>query len=99
MRGHWTDDDDGPGTKNPESVSASGVCGILASGAYSSTVTSALSRAEAAVRDGGLDAALGEIAALPEDVQTVMQDWLDDARARNAALQAAQDLSQSLTAN
>lgn len=58
-----------------------------------------LSRAEAAMQDGGLDAALSEIDTLPEDVQSAMQDWLDDAHARNAAQLATQDLSQSLTAN
>ena len=58
-----------------------------------------LSRAEAVMRDGGLDAALTELDALPQDVQSAMQDWLEDARARNAAQIATQDLSQSLSAN
>jgi hypothetical protein len=57
-----------------------------------------LSRVEAAVRDGQLDAALGEIDVLPAAAQTAMQSWLDDARARQAAKDAVQDLSNSLTA-
>ncbi len=58
-----------------------------------------LSRAEAAVRDGQLDTALTEIDGLPDAAKTAMQDWLDDARARQAAAAAAADLSNSLTAN
>lgn len=58
-----------------------------------------LSRAEAAVSEGRLDDALGELDALPAPAQEAMQDWLDSARARAAALVATQDLSQSLTAN
>lgn len=58
-----------------------------------------LSRAEAQVRAGTVNEALSELDALPAPVQAAMQDWLDDARARAAAAQATQDLSQSLTAN
>jgi len=58
-----------------------------------------LSRAEANVVDGDLDAALTELDTLPQDVQSAMQDWLEDARARNAAQIATQDLSQSQPAN
>lgn len=58
-----------------------------------------LSRAEAAVRDGELADALSEIDTLPENAKAAMQDWLADARARQAADAAAQDLSQRLTAN
>lgn len=58
-----------------------------------------LSRAEAAVRDGELADALSELDTLPENAKAAMQDWLADARARQAADAAAQDLSQRLTAN
>lgn len=58
-----------------------------------------LSRAEAAVRDGRLTDALAEIDTLPEAAQSAMADWLADARARQAAETAADDLSQRLTAN
>ncbi|MFT6676861.1 MAG: hypothetical protein ACJAVM_003067 [Sulfitobacter sp.] len=58
-----------------------------------------LSRAEAALRDGQLGAALDEVQALPAPAQAAMQDWLNDARARHAAQQAVQTLSQRLTAN
>lgn len=58
-----------------------------------------LSRAEAAVRDGQLAAALGELDTLSEGTQANIQDWLDDARARAAAEAAVKDISQSLTAN
>lgn len=58
-----------------------------------------LSRAEAAVRDGRLTDALAEIDTLPEIAQSAMDDWLTDARARQAAEAAVEDLSQRLTAN
>ncbi|MGC1494908.1 MAG: hypothetical protein WA790_03800 [Sulfitobacter sp.] len=58
-----------------------------------------LSRVEAAVRDGRLTDALAEIDTLPEPSQNAMQDWIVDARARQAAEAAAEDLSQRLTAN
>ena len=58
-----------------------------------------LSRAEAAVRDGRLTDALAEIDTLPDPAQEAMSDWLADARARQAAENAADDLSQRLTAN
>ncbi|MGJ8615665.1 MAG: mitofilin family membrane protein [Sulfitobacter sp.] len=58
-----------------------------------------LSRAEAAVRDGRLTDALAEIDTLPEISQSAMEDWLADARARQSAEAAAEDLSQRLTAN
>lgn len=58
-----------------------------------------LSRIEAAVRDGRLTDALAEIDTLPEPSQNAMQDWTADARARQAAEAAAEDLSQRLTAN
>ena len=58
-----------------------------------------LSRAEAAVRDGRLTDALAELETLPEIAQSAMDDWLADARARQAAEAAVEDLSQRLTAN
>ena len=58
-----------------------------------------LSRAEAAMRDGQLETALNEIDALPQGAQAAMQEWLDDARARQATQAAAQDLSESLSVN
>ena len=58
-----------------------------------------LSRAEAAVRDGRLIDALAELDTLPENSQSAMDVWLADARARQAAESAAEDLSQRLTAN
>tara|TARA_R110000787_G_scaffold250480_1_gene356100 strand:+ start:899 stop:2200 length:1302 start_codon:yes stop_codon:yes gene_type:complete len=58
-----------------------------------------LSRAEAAVRDGRLTDALAELDTLPEISQSAMDDWLADARTRQAAETAAEDLSQRLTAN
>ncbi|WP_394398302.1 COG4223 family protein [Sulfitobacter sp. 1A15299] len=58
-----------------------------------------LSRAEAAVRDGRLTDALAEIDTLPAPAQDAMAEWLADARARQAAETAANELSQRLTAN
>jgi len=58
-----------------------------------------LSRAEAAVRDGRLTDALAELDTLPEISQSAMEDWLADARARQSAEAAAEELSQRLTAN
>ena len=58
-----------------------------------------LSRAEAAVREGRLSEALAETEALPAPAKEAMQDWLDAARARDAAQAATEKLSQSLTAN
>jgi len=58
-----------------------------------------LSRAEAAVREGRLNDALGELDALPVPAQDAMKSWLEDARARQAAEVATQDLSQNLSAN
>ncbi|MBW4706679.1 hypothetical protein KX928_02655 [Roseobacter sp. YSTF-M11] len=58
-----------------------------------------LSRAEAALKSGDLDAALGEMDALPEAAKSAMQDWLEGARARQAARAATKSLSDSLTVN
>jgi hypothetical protein len=58
-----------------------------------------LSRAEAAVRDGRLGEALSELETLPEAAMTAMQEWRADANARHDATEAADALSQRLTAN
>ncbi|TMV75503.1 hypothetical protein FGG78_28640, partial [Thioclava sp. BHET1] len=55
-----------------------------------------LSRAQADLDAGKLDAALGEIAKLPKPGQEAMSDWLTKARARQAALKAAAALSADL---
>lgn len=55
-----------------------------------------LSRAEAAVRNGDLDAALAEIAALPQVGQDALATWVAQAETRRAALAAAADLSAQL---
>lgn len=57
-----------------------------------------LSRAEAAVRAGQLDEALEELAQLPDLARSAMEPWISQAQARAAARTAAQELSQSLTA-
>jgi len=58
-----------------------------------------LSRAEAAVTAGDLSKALAEIAALPENAQAQMQAWVETAKTRLTALQAANELAQSLNTN
>jgi len=58
-----------------------------------------LSRAEAAVVDGDLSVALTEIATLPEAAGAAMQGWVDIATTRLTALQAADQLAQSLNTN
>lgn len=55
-----------------------------------------LSRAEAAVVDGQLDAALAEIAALPETARAEMAGWEAAAAKRLSAMRAAETLAQSL---
>ena len=55
-----------------------------------------LSRAEAAVRNGDLAAALAELSALPEAGQAALSDWMGRASARVGALDAAAALSQQL---
>jgi hypothetical protein len=52
-----------------------------------------LSRAEAALRAGALDAALSELAALPEAGQAAMAGWIDAARTRHEAAAAARALT------
>lgn len=58
-----------------------------------------LSRAEAAVNSGDLEAALTEIATLPEAGQSEMTPWVDQARAWSAAVAAADALADSLNSN
>ncbi|WP_425097968.1 mitofilin family membrane protein [Tropicibacter sp. S64] len=55
-----------------------------------------LSRAEADVKAGDLDAALTELAALPAEAQAVLSDWTARAEARRDVLAAAQTLAQDL---
>lgn len=55
-----------------------------------------LSRAEAALENGDTAAALAELEALPEDGRAAMQDWIDDARRRAEAAEAAETLLQKM---
>lgn len=55
-----------------------------------------LSRAEAAVKSGDIEAALSEIATLPEEGQAALSGWVAEATKRQAAADAAASLSQSL---
>lgn len=55
-----------------------------------------LSRAEAALAEGGLAPALSEIATLPPVAQAAMADWLGRAQQRLDALQALQSLSDAV---
>ncbi|PTX58123.1 hypothetical protein C8N43_2799 [Litoreibacter ponti] len=56
-----------------------------------------LSRAEADLKAGNLDAALETVSALPEAGQTALEDWAQQARTRNAALAAFDTLSDALS--
>jgi len=58
-----------------------------------------LSRAEAALRDGDLAAALSELERLPEAGREELSGWIAQARARLEAEQAAADLAGSLNEN
>ncbi len=58
-----------------------------------------LSRAEAALDSGALDAAMAEIASLPEVVRAAMGDWLTQAQTRSAALAEANALAATMTDN
>jgi hypothetical protein len=55
-----------------------------------------LSRAEAAIREGRLDAALSEIENLPEDARAALDDWVARATQRQQALSGADALSDRL---
>ncbi len=58
-----------------------------------------LSRVEAAVKEGRLGDALAEAAALPEAAQAQLTDWTDAVKARQAAVEAAEALSQQINSN
>lgn len=58
-----------------------------------------LSRAEAAVADGQIAAALSEIAALPEPALQALSAWTAEAETRVAAETAIDELTATLTAN
>lgn len=58
-----------------------------------------LSRAEAALRDGRLADTLAELNTLPPEGQTVMSDWIARAETRQNAVAAANELTQSLSAD
>lgn len=55
-----------------------------------------LSRAEAALRDGDLEGAVSELAALPDDAQAEMAGWVASAEARIGALAALDAFSAAL---
>ncbi|EBA06325.1 COG4223 family protein [Sagittula stellata] len=55
-----------------------------------------LSRAEAAIKGGDLQAALAELDALPEEAKAAMSDWIALARLRADALAGADTLAQQL---
>lgn len=58
-----------------------------------------LSRAEAAVKEGRVAAALEELGQLPETSQALMAGWAEKAAARVAAMDAVETLAQSLNSN
>ena len=58
-----------------------------------------LSRVEAAVKEGRLGDALAEAEALPEEAQAQLTDWTDAVKARQAAVEAAEALSQQINSN
>ncbi|MEY1557067.1 COG4223 family protein [Yoonia sp. R2331] len=62
-------------------------------------VDATLSRAEGALREGRLNDALSEIGTLPDVARAAMSDWLTQAEARAAAIDAADTLSNSLSDN
>ena len=58
-----------------------------------------LSRMEAAAREGRLGDVMAEAEGLPDEAKAPLQDWLDAAKARQAALEAAEALSQQMNTN
>ncbi|MFV0243728.1 MAG: hypothetical protein ACK5IB_01745 [Qingshengfaniella sp.] len=56
-----------------------------------------LSRAEAALAQGDLSAALDEIATLPDSGQQAMADWVEQARTRQAVTDAKDQLAATVT--
>ena len=63
------------------------------------SVDAILSRAEDALRGGRLNDTLAEIATLPASARDAMSDWTTQAETRAAAVDAADQLDSSLTAN
>ena len=58
-----------------------------------------LSRAEAALKAGQIDAALSELTTLPDAGQPALEGWIADATARKDALAAGDALSQLVNKN
>jgi len=58
-----------------------------------------LSRAEAALSGGDVEATLSELATMPESAQPALSSWIETATARKDALAAAADLAQQLNNN
>ncbi|WP_091427732.1 COG4223 family protein [Aliiroseovarius sediminilitoris] len=58
-----------------------------------------LSRAEAALKDGRIAAALTELEALPDAGKPALDAWIEQAAARKDALEAAQALAQQVNSN
>jgi len=58
-----------------------------------------LSRMEAAAREGRLGDVMAEAEGLPEEAKAPLQDWLDSAKARQAATEAAEALNQTMNTN
>ena len=58
-----------------------------------------LSRMEDAAREGRLGDVMAEAEGLPDEAQALLQDWLDSAKARQAATEAAETLIQTMNTN
>ena len=58
-----------------------------------------LSRMEDAAREGRLGDVMAEAEGLPEEAQAPLQDWLDSAKALQAATEAAEALNQTMNTN
>ncbi|MDE9450103.1 hypothetical protein J3R80_06435 [Aliiroseovarius sp. Z3] len=58
-----------------------------------------LSRAEAALKDGRIAAALTELEAMPDAGKPALDGWIEQATARKDALEAAQALAQQVNSN
>ncbi|MCK0140113.1 hypothetical protein [Aliiroseovarius sp. F47248L] len=58
-----------------------------------------LSRAEAALKDGRIAVALTELEAIPDAGKPALGAWIEQATARNDALEAAQALAQQVNSN
>ena len=55
-----------------------------------------LSRAEAALRDGDLGAALAELEALPDAAKPALSDWISAAEERRDAVSAVESLTNTV---